>query len=186
MECRCFMIYNMSACGLENVREMFQVKVYAVISIAGNQRTERRTPVDKENETNPNWGNWATNYTIGETAVQQEGVMLDIKLYCKRTLGDRYIGEVRTSIKYLYQQANASDGSVMLTCNVKKGGAVSQGQLKFSCRFAEKVIIEQEAKWKKILKTGAIEILRVAALGVGLPFDVNVFIGEDINYGCGS
>ncbi|GFZ09915.1 hypothetical protein Acr_21g0005140 [Actinidia rufa] len=68
------------------------MKVYARVSIGSNTETEKRTPADKHGEINPAW-NFMMRYTIGESAVQLYGAMLVIKLYCKRKLGDRYIGE---------------------------------------------------------------------------------------------
>lgn len=69
MICRRFSINLISATGLEDVRETFRMKVYAVVSIAGHKETEKRTPVDKENETNPAW-NHTVKYAVGEGAVQ--------------------------------------------------------------------------------------------------------------------
>ncbi|GFY96438.1 hypothetical protein Acr_11g0007440 [Actinidia rufa] len=93
MECRTFEIKLISARDLEDVREIFRMKVYAVMTIGDVQETEMQTPVDKENNTNPAW-NCIFRYTVGEFALNQDGVMIVIKLYCSRTLGDRYIGEV--------------------------------------------------------------------------------------------
>ena len=93
MDCRKFEINLISASDLECVRKRFRMKVYAVVTIDDKQETEKRTPVDEENETNPTW-NHIFRYTVGEMALNQGGVMIGIKLYCSRTLGDRYIGEV--------------------------------------------------------------------------------------------
>ena len=93
MECRKFELTLISANDLEDVRKLFKMKVYARVSIGSNTETEKRTPADKHGEINPAW-NFMMRYTIGESAVQHYGAMLVIKLYCKRKLGDRYIGEV--------------------------------------------------------------------------------------------
>ena len=93
MDCRKFEINLISASDLECVRKRFRMKVYAVVTIGDEQETKKRTPVDRENETNPIW-NCIFRYTVGELALNHDGVMIVIKLYCSRTLGDRYIGEV--------------------------------------------------------------------------------------------
>ena len=89
MECRSFQLTLISANGLENVRSSFRMKTYASVTIGGKTVTEKKTPVDKENDLHPAW-NHTVKYTVGEGAVQQDGVMVVIKLFCKRSLGDRY------------------------------------------------------------------------------------------------
>ncbi|RVX01884.1 hypothetical protein CK203_019397 [Vitis vinifera] len=79
MECRKFQIALLSAQGLENVREKFRMKVYAQLSIPGNPRTKRETPVDKEGETDPAW-NFTIRFTIGNQAVEYQGVVFVIKI----------------------------------------------------------------------------------------------------------
>ncbi|KAK3020053.1 hypothetical protein RJ639_003366 [Escallonia herrerae] len=79
------------------------------------------------------------SYTIEESTVHHHGTMLVIKLYCKRKLGDRYIGEVHASMKELYDIACACEGSAIWSFPVQKGSVKSQGALKFSFRFGDKV-----------------------------------------------
>ncbi|KAA8538529.1 hypothetical protein F0562_028100 [Nyssa sinensis] len=142
MECRKFEITLISANDLENVRRLFKMKVYARVSITGDRETEKRTPADKHGETDPAW-NYTMRYTVGESALQHHGVRVVIKLYCKRKLGDRYIGEVHTSMKELFDQAYPYGGSLMATYPVQKGSVNSRGVLKFSYRFGESVSIEK-------------------------------------------
>ncbi|PSS00079.1 hypothetical protein CEY00_Acc24046 [Actinidia chinensis var. chinensis] len=118
------------------------MKVYARVSIGSNTETEKRTPADKHGEINPAW-NFMMRYTIGESAVQHYGAMFVIKLYCKRKLGDRYIGEVHTSMKELFDHAYTYGGSAVVNYPVKKGSVHSQGVLKFSYRFGESVSVEK-------------------------------------------
>ncbi|XP_059629656.1 protein SRC2-like [Cornus florida] len=148
--------------GVENVREIFRMKVYAKVSIAGDPRTEQRTPVDKHGETNPAW-NCIRNYTVSESAVQQDGIMLVIKLYCKRKLGDRYVGEVHASIKELYELASAKGGSFVLSSPVKRGFTESKGELTFSCRFGDIRTVEKPSLTDKMAVGGA-RMLRLGAL----------------------
>ncbi|GJT55635.1 hypothetical protein Tco_0990689 [Tanacetum coccineum] len=69
------------------------------------------------------------NYAIGESWVEHHGTMLVIKLYCKRKLGDRYIGEVHRSLKELYDYAYPMGGSAVVCFPVQKGSIESQGKL---------------------------------------------------------
>ncbi|CAL5385051.1 unnamed protein product [Camellia sinensis] len=141
MECRKFELTLISASDLEDVRKLFKMKVYGRVYVGGNPETERRTPTDKHGETNPAW-NFSLKYTIGESAVKNYGVMVVIKLYCKRKLGDRYIGEVHTSVKELFDSC-VYGGSAVVNFPVMKGSLNSQGVLRIAYRFGEKVNVEK-------------------------------------------
>ncbi|KAJ9679558.1 hypothetical protein PVL29_021469 [Vitis rotundifolia] len=158
MECRKFQITLRSAQDLVDVRERFKMKVYAEISFAGDSRTKRKTPVDKEGETNPAW-NFTTGFTIGNQAVEYQGVMLVIKQYCSRTLGDRYVGEVSVSFKDLFDRAEpTSQGrrSSTVRCPVKRGAADSQGVLDFSYSFGGIVMLEKPSRARYLAAAGVI------------------------------
>ncbi|KAL2467685.1 Uncharacterized protein Fot_51210 [Forsythia ovata] len=142
MECRKFEITLISANNLENVRRICKMKVHARVSIGSDPETEKRTPTDKHGETNPAW-NFTMNYTINESMVQNYNTMLVIKLYCKRKLGDRYIGEVHTPMKELFDCAYPNDGTALMTFPVQKGCVNSQGALRISYKFGEKVMIDK-------------------------------------------
>ncbi|KAL2241820.1 UNVERIFIED_CONTAM: hypothetical protein Sindi_0300000 [Sesamum indicum] len=142
MECRKFEITLISANNLEDVRKICKMKVHARVSIGGGGENEQRTPTDKHGETNPAW-NFTMRYTVSEPMLQAYNTMLVIKLYCKRKLGDRYIGEVHTSMKELFDCARPTGGSAVLTFPVQKGCVNSQGALRFSYRFGEKVMIDK-------------------------------------------
>ncbi|KAI3496905.1 hypothetical protein L1887_39283 [Cichorium endivia] len=142
MECRKLELTINSAIDLREVRRIFKMKVYAKVLIGGNKTMEKRTFVDKHGKNNPAWNN-TMHYTIGESWLQHHGTMLVIKLYCKRKLGDRYIGEVHQSLKQLYDHAYPLGGSAVVCFPVLMGSAESQGQLCFSYRFGEKVSIEK-------------------------------------------
>ncbi|KAL6962109.1 hypothetical protein U1Q18_037062 [Sarracenia purpurea var. burkii] len=143
MECRKFELTLISANDLEDVRKFFKMKVYAKVSIGGNPETEKRTPADKHGKINPAW-NFHMTYTVGESAVRHYGTMLVIKLYCKRNLGDRYIGEVHMPVKELFDRAfMCGGGSAVVSLPVKKGSVDSQGLLNFSYRFGERVDVEK-------------------------------------------
>ncbi|CAI9112166.1 OLC1v1012560C1 [Oldenlandia corymbosa var. corymbosa] len=137
MECRKFEITLLSANDLEDVRKLFKMKVYLRVSIGSNPETEKWTPHDKHGEVNPAW-NFTLKFTISETMLQNYNNMLVIKLYCKRKLGDRYIGEVHTSMKDLFDYSKPLGGSAVVTHPVYKGSICSQGVLRFSYKFGEK------------------------------------------------
>ncbi|XP_016486229.1 protein SRC2 [Nicotiana tabacum] len=142
MDCRRFEITLISASDLDDVRKLFKMKVHARVSIGSNPDTEKRTPTDTHGEINPAW-NFSMKYTISESMIQYPNDMLVIKLYCQRKLGDRYIGEVHTSMKELYEYAYPNGGSAVMNYPVQKGSAQSQGLLRFSYRFGEKVMVDK-------------------------------------------
>ncbi|CAI9112168.1 OLC1v1012561C1 [Oldenlandia corymbosa var. corymbosa] len=143
MDCRKFKITLLSANDLEDVRKLFKMKVYARVSIGSNPETEKRTPPDKHGEVNPAW-NFTLNYTINETMLHDYNNTLVIKLYCKRKLGDRYVGEVHASMKDLFDYSKQIGGSAVVTHPVLKGSVPSQGVLRFSYKFGEKVSIDKQ------------------------------------------
>ncbi|XP_071701229.1 protein SRC2-like [Rutidosis leptorrhynchoides] len=143
MECRKLELTINSANDLREVRRVFKMKVYAKVLIGGNDKMEKRTPVDNHGQTNPAW-NYAMKYSIAESWLQHHGTMLVIKLYCKRKLGDRYIGEVHQSLKQLHDYASPMGGSAVVFFPVLMGSVESQGRLCFSYRFGEKVAIEKQ------------------------------------------
>lgn len=154
------------------------MKVYAKLSFAGDPRTERTVPVDTEGETNPAW-NFTIGFTIGKQAVEYQGIMFVIKLYCSLTLGDQYIGEVSMSFKVLFDGAG---GGSTVSYPVKKGAADSKGALNFSYSFGDVVMVKKPSVWSRGLAfTGAFlvrMIAEVAFQGALGDMDIPVF-GED-------
>ncbi|KZV33045.1 hypothetical protein F511_03311 [Dorcoceras hygrometricum] len=143
MECRKFEITLISAQDLENVRRLGKMKVYARVSIgSGNPEAEKWTPPDRHGESNPVW-NFTMKYTICESMIQHYNTMLVIKLYCKRKLGDRYIGEMHAPMKQLFHDTKTAGGSSIMTFFVQKGCMNSQGLIRFCCRFGEKVMLDE-------------------------------------------
>ncbi|KAK6938459.1 C2 domain [Dillenia turbinata] len=92
MDHRKFEMKVISACEVVNVRKLFDMKVYAVIQVAGKPATKKQTAVDCEGRTNPKW-NFSLTYWLLESHIRNnDGAKLEIDLYCQRTLGDRLIG----------------------------------------------------------------------------------------------
>nr|GMD74326.1 protein SRC2-like [Ipomoea batatas] len=142
MECRKFELTLISANELEDVRKLFKMEVYCKVSIGSNPRMEKRSPADRHGEINPAW-NFSMEYTILEEMIQHPNTMFVIKLYCKRMLGDRYVGEVHAPLKDLFDYAYNSGGSALVSYPVRKGCADSQGLLRFSYRFGQRVSVEK-------------------------------------------
>ncbi|KAL7086247.1 hypothetical protein ACP275_14G327400 [Erythranthe tilingii] len=145
MECRKLEITLVSANSLPDVRSLGQMKVYAKVSIKGESKTSKRSPVDFEGETNPRW-NFRTEYTISESAVQQPDVKISIKLYCKRTLGNRFIGNVSIPIKSLFDKGIKADKILSYRVAGTENGVVN-----ILYRFGnEKVLVRKPSGWKNI------------------------------------
>ncbi|KAL1561279.1 protein SRC2-like [Salvia divinorum] len=132
MEFRKFEITLISATDLENVRVLGKMKVHTRASLSGGTAAngvEKRSPVDKHGETNPTW-NYTMRFAVSEAMVENFNTMLVVKLYCKRKLQDRYVGEIHTPLKKLFNFARG--GSPVINVPVQKGCVNSQGMLTFS------------------------------------------------------
>ncbi|XP_057793058.1 protein SRC2-like [Salvia miltiorrhiza] len=143
MECRTFEITLISANNLEKLTRLLRMKVYAKVSIGGTTEIHKRTPTDRHGGSNPAW-NFTVKYTLNEPMVQHYANMLVVKLFSRRRLAcDRYVGEVHTSLKELFDIAAPNGGSAILTFPVQIGSISSQGAVRFSYRFGEKVTIDK-------------------------------------------
>lgn len=143
MECRKFEITLISASDLEDVRVLGKMKVHGRVSLGDGD--EKRTPSDKHGETNPAW-NYTMRFAVSESMVENFNTMLVVKLYCKRKLGDRYIGEIHTPIKELFDFAKAAAAgsrSAVVCFPVQRGCVNSQGMLRFSYKFGDKIMIDK-------------------------------------------
>ncbi|CAI9786644.1 unnamed protein product [Fraxinus pennsylvanica] len=168
---RKFNLTIISAANLPNVRTYFKPKMYAKVSFCGDKKTEQRTRAEKHGQLNPAW-NYTMKYKIDESGITHSGLQLVIKLYCKRTLGDRYVGEIHTSVEELFDYAYKSGGSATSSLPIMKGSAETGGVLKFSYKFGEKIQKKKPGFVKRILLPGACILLRVAGaitLGVVIP-----------------
>ncbi|KAE8706442.1 P-loop containing nucleoside triphosphate hydrolases superfamily protein [Hibiscus syriacus] len=111
------------------------MKAFAVVSINGNPQTNQRTPVDKENGSNPEW-NCRMKFIVDEAHVHQNLVFLVFSLKSSRVIGDRDIGAVQVPVRELLRQTN---GNHMINQNVSYSvvspEGKSRGILNFSYRF---------------------------------------------------
>ena len=186
MECREFQITLVSAQNLENVRQFFKkrVRVYAKVSLGGNHRTEKTTPVDKEGQTNPVW-NFSASYIIGKNAVKSQDVKLLIQFFCIRTSRDTNIGEVSVSLKELFDRFSTlpqGEGTARVSYPVKKGAADSQGEVGFSFKFGDIfAFVPPPTDWGKVcwqgtklIAKGGMLCVRLTLLANGNIFDVPI------------
>ncbi|CAI9786645.1 unnamed protein product [Fraxinus pennsylvanica] len=125
---RKFNLILISAANLPNVHTYSKPKMYAKVSFCGDKKTEQRTQVDKDGLLNPAW-NYTMNYKIAESGITHSGLQLVIKLYCKRrTLRDRYAGEIHKSVKELFDDAHNKGGSDTLSLPITNGSAETGGR----------------------------------------------------------
>ncbi|KAL2520053.1 Uncharacterized protein Fot_23976 [Forsythia ovata] len=134
-----------SANNLPDVRKFGRMKVYAEVSINGISKTAKKTQVDKQNECNPSW-NCSIVYTIGERVMQETNVDLVIKLFSKRTFGDRYIGEVKLTLKSLFENGLSAQN----VTHAVSGTAC--GILNISYSFGEKFVVQKPSGWDKAIR----------------------------------
>lgn len=130
VEGRKLKITLVSAENLPDVRNFGEMKVYAVVSLNG---TTKISGADMDGGTNPRW-NFVAGYTVGEAAVQLAGVNILVKLWCKRSLGDRLVGEVKIGVKNLFESSH----NKILRYHVV---GTSQGVLNISCSFGPKLAV---------------------------------------------
>ncbi|KAI7980324.1 Protein SRC2 [Camellia lanceoleosa] len=101
---RPFVITNLSATELEDIRLFGRMKVYAVVSISSgpptSYNTEFTTHVDMEGNNNPRW-NTVTDFKLHDPSLQNNLLYLNFNFHCRRTLGDKFIGRVSVPINSL-------------------------------------------------------------------------------------
>ncbi|CAI9754350.1 unnamed protein product [Fraxinus pennsylvanica] len=146
MECRKLDITLVSANDLPDIRSFGRMKVYAQVSINGLPNTEKKTHVDKNNECSPRW-NCTIGYTLGAKAVQQKsGVEIVIKLFCERTFGDGYIGEVKLPLGRLFEHGPTAQNMSYVV------GGTTTGTLIISYSFGEIIVVNKPSGWDKAIR----------------------------------
>ncbi|KAG6435962.1 hypothetical protein SASPL_100843 [Salvia splendens] len=155
---RNFQITLVSANNLENVRRFGEMKVYAKVSLNEETGTITKTNVDTVGGLNPRW-NFQVGYTISDSAFtgQRGAVQVVVKLYCDRTLGDKYLGEVRIPIESLFDfwYRGVYEMSYWVT-----GTQHGRSSLHISYRFddvfyfMEQMDRRQQSAWERALRLG--------------------------------
>ncbi|PON81693.1 C2 domain containing protein [Trema orientale] len=141
MECRPLDITIISATDLKDVNLLSKMDVYAVVSISGDHRSSKqkqKTPVDKDSGPNPRWDH-TFKFTLFEDAVQQNQLVLKIKLVSDRSFGDKEIGEVQVPIKELLENSkDDKNGEKRVSYSVRLPSGKAKGTLNFGYKFGEK------------------------------------------------
>ncbi|KAH7835103.1 hypothetical protein Vadar_022904 [Vaccinium darrowii] len=196
MQCRTLEINLLSAYNLEDVRKLFRMKVYAVVSIAGVPRTEKKTPVDYDGGLNPAW-NFTAKFTVSELAVEQTGVKIAIKLYCKRTLGDRLVGEVQVEMTDLYKAVSEHGGSAILSYPIitttnkvseqeeEEEAHLPRGVVNIWCKFGKTETVKPPSVANKVVVSGVMAFMRMlfrSKMQVDVPIGDPNFTGTTIDW----
>ncbi|KAH6768590.1 hypothetical protein C2S51_013926 [Perilla frutescens var. frutescens] len=128
---------------LNKVNFISKMDVYVVVSISGGDESTKqktKTTVNHDDGANPTWS-FPMKFTVEEAALQQNRLVLDFKIKCKRALGDRVIGEVHVPVKELLDfPAKGRGGSTrsFVSYQVKKPSGKPKGKLTFSYQFRGK------------------------------------------------
>ncbi|KAL6970305.1 DNA-directed RNA polymerase [Sarracenia purpurea var. burkii] len=137
MEYRSLEIKVISAKDLKNVNLISKMDVYVAVSISGDPKTEQKTTVDRNGNTNPTW-NFPMKFTVDESATRQNRLNLVFTLRCDRNLGDKDIGEVTVPVKELI--GSIDEGKLQfLTYQVRRPSGRPKGELNFSYKWGEKI-----------------------------------------------
>ncbi|KAK9291656.1 hypothetical protein L1049_020622 [Liquidambar formosana] len=139
MECRTLEITVISAKDIKDVNLFSKMDVYAVVMIAGDERSRQKTPVDKDGGKSPKW-KFHMKFTVNEELAQQNRLTLHFTLKSERTLGDKDIGEVHVPIKELLDSNGDGKTERELTYSVRKSSGKEKGKLNFSYKFGEKFV----------------------------------------------
>ncbi|XP_010269627.1 PREDICTED: protein SRC2 homolog [Nelumbo nucifera] len=129
---------------LNDVRKLFKMKVYAMVGLASSdQHHFQKTHIDREGMTDPTW-NVTMTFTVEDDPDLNQDKLI-FKLFCKRKLGDRYIGEVSMPVQDLLRTASDTGGTLtqQITRPVRLESGGTQGVLTFSYRFHEKFVGEE-------------------------------------------
>ena len=168
------------------------MRVYAKISLGGNPRTQKTTPVDKEGQTNPVW-NFTAVYTVGKNAVKSQDIKLLIQFFCVRTSQETNIGELSVSLAELFDRFSASsegEGAAKVNYPVKRGDADSQGEVNLSYKFGDVFdFVRPPTDWGKVcwkgtklIMKGGMLCVRLTLLAGGNFFDVPIDAMADVAY----
>ncbi|KAH6782716.1 hypothetical protein C2S51_008009 [Perilla frutescens var. frutescens] len=111
MGSRRFEITIVSAENLPDIRRLGRMKVYAEVSLNGEYETKKATTVDREGDTNPRW-NFPFVYNVHGSYLRRPGLDVVVDLYCQRTLGDKFVGQVIIPINTLFQKGLKSQRSL--------------------------------------------------------------------------
>lgn len=124
-----------SAKDLPDVNVFSKMDVYAVATIAGDHRTQQRTPVDHNSGKNPSW-NASLRFPVPADPAAAGNIVIHVVIRSERTLGDRDIGEVHIPLKELLD--GLKEGSKFVSYQVRKpNSGKAKGVLNISYKFVD-------------------------------------------------
>ncbi|XP_020589964.1 LOW QUALITY PROTEIN: protein SRC2-like [Phalaenopsis equestris] len=124
-----------SAKDLREVNVFSKMTVYALATIAGDRRTQQRTPADHNGGKNPSW-NTTLRFPVPADPAASNNLVVHVLLRCERTLGDRDVGEVHIPVKELLD--GIKEGSKFVSYQVRKpGSGKAKGVLNLSYKFVD-------------------------------------------------
>ncbi|KAL6339708.1 hypothetical protein AAG906_034794 [Vitis piasezkii] len=133
-------IRNISAEDLQDVRRMFRMKVYALISISGDPFIPagkwNSTTVDYEGGTDPTWKT-QFSFTLHDPSLHRNLQRLNFQFYCERSLGDKIVGEFSTPVKSLFDKVGNHNVSSSGCYPVTSSSGGEQGAVKFTFEFGQ-------------------------------------------------
>ncbi|KAK8965976.1 hypothetical protein KSP40_PGU009865 [Platanthera guangdongensis] len=94
-----------SAKDLKDVNFLSKMDVYAVATIAGDHRSQQRTPVDRDGGKNPSW-NASLRFSVPAEPSAAARLIIDIIIRSDHSFGDRDVGEVHIPVKELLDGLN--------------------------------------------------------------------------------
>ncbi|KAK8952179.1 hypothetical protein KSP39_PZI003509 [Platanthera zijinensis] len=124
-----------SAKDLKDVNFLSKMDVYAVAAIAGDHRSQQRTPVDRDGGKNPSW-NASLRFSVPAEPSAAARLIIDVIIRSDHTFGDRDVGEVHIPVKELLDGLNP--GSKFVSYQVRKPhSSKARGVLNLSYRFID-------------------------------------------------
>lgn len=124
-----------SAKDLRDVNVFSKMDVYALATIAGDLRSQQRTPVDRDGGKNPSW-NSTLRFPVPVDPAAGNHLVIHIILRAERTLGDRDVGEVHIPLKELLD--GVKDGAKFVSYQVRKpGSGKAKGVLNLSYKLVD-------------------------------------------------
>ncbi|KAG5559912.1 hypothetical protein RHGRI_003267 [Rhododendron griersonianum] len=132
----------MYAEGLKKVTVISKMFPYAVISISGGDPRASQpqwTAVDRSGNTSPTW-NFPVKFAVEESATRSNCLAVRFRIRCKRTLGDKDIGEVHVPLSELFGPTKGAELLHSVTRQVRRpAGKPNKGELNFSYKWGEKM-----------------------------------------------
>ena len=138
--CRSLVMRNISAEDLQDVRRIFRMKVYALVSISGDPFIPagkwNSTTVDYEGGTDPTWKT-QFSFTLHDPSLHRNFQRLNFQFYCERSLGDKIVGEFSIPVKSLFDKVGNRDVSSSGCYPVTNSSGGEQGAVKFTFEFGQ-------------------------------------------------